>query len=121
MMKWVIVSEKYLSYLRNEEPHIPRSEYGRYKFKPFFGVLFGTVDFYYVAQVSSVKERHKEMKQNLDFFKLYDNKENKLLAVVNLNYMFPVPKAEVTDLEYSMIDSYRNLLPINKKVNISTF
>lgn len=114
-MKWIIISEKYLSYLRNEEPHIPQSEYGRYKFKPFFGVLFETVDFYYVTQVSSVKERHKKMKQNLDFFKLYDNKKNKPLAVINLNYMFPVPKAEVTDLEYSMIDSNRKFTSDKQK------
>ncbi|MBQ9983381.1 MAG: type III toxin-antitoxin system ToxN/AbiQ family toxin [Lachnospiraceae bacterium] len=45
MMRWVIISENYLSYLRSVEPHIPNSEYGKYKFKPFFGVLFETDDF----------------------------------------------------------------------------
>lgn len=35
-------------------------------------------------------------------------KNNKLLAVVNLNYMFPVPKAEAIDLEYTQIHNYRD-------------
>lgn len=107
MMKWIVISEEYLSYLRAEEERIPKSDYGKYKFKPFFGVLFETDEFYYVTQVSSAKERHKKMKQNLDFFKLYDEKTNKLLAVVNLNYMFPVPKVEAVDLDYRRIEEYR--------------
>ncbi len=108
MMKWITISEKYLSYLRTVESRIPQSDYGKKRFKPFFGVLFETEDCCYVTQVSSAKERHNKMKQNLDFYKLYDEKSNKLLAVVNLNYMFPVPKNEVMDLKYSQIHHCRD-------------
>lgn len=107
-MKWVIISEKYLSYLRTFEKRIPRSDYGKDHFKPFFGILFEIKECCYVTQVSSAKERHNKMKQNLDFYKLYDNKSNKLLAVINLNYMFPVPKSEIVNLEYSRIQDYRD-------------
>lgn len=108
MMRWIIISEEYLSYLRSAEERIPQSDYGKNHIKPFFGVLFETEDCYYVTQVSSAKERHNKMKQNLDFYKLYDKRSNKLLAVVNLNYMFPVPKSETVDLEYARIQNYRD-------------
>ena len=107
MMKWVVISEEYLSHLRSVEPHIPNSEYGKYKFKPFFGVLFERNGLYYVTQVSSVKDRHRKMKQSMDFLKIHEKKTNKLIAVINLNYMFPVPKSEFKYLEYNEIDAYR--------------
>lgn len=107
MMKWVIISEDYLSYLRSLEPRIPNSKYGRYRFKPFFGGLFETDGMWYVTQVSSVKERHKRMKQSMDFLKIHEKKTDKLIAVINLNYMFLVPKSEFKYLEYNEIEEYR--------------
>lgn len=107
MMKWITISEQYLNYLREKEKRIPHSNYGKNHFKPFFGVLFEIGDFVYVTQVSSAKERHKKMKQNLDFYKLYQGKDDKLLAVVNLNYMFPVPKELIENLDYGKMDEYR--------------
>lgn len=106
-MKWIYITEEYLSYLREKESRIPQSDYGKKKFKPFFGVLFEKNGLYYVTKVSSAKQRHNTMKQNLDFYKLYDEKTNKLLAVINLNYMFPVPKSETSDLNYSEMGKYR--------------
>ena len=40
----------------------------------------------------------------LDFQKIIHN--DVLIAVVNLNYMFPVPVSEMTDLEYGKIEEY---------------
>ena len=51
-MKWINVNEKYLNYLRAFEGRIPRTDYGSDKYKPFFGILFETEDFYYITQVS---------------------------------------------------------------------
>jgi protein AbiQ len=45
------------------------------------------------------------MKQSPDFIKLYD--ENILIAVVNLNYMFPVCKEALIHVEYKKIDTFR--------------
>lgn len=115
MMKWVVISEEYLSYLRSIEPHIPHSEYGKNKFKPFFGVLFENDDLCYVTQVSSVKDRHRKMKQSMDFFKIYEKNTDKLIAVINLNYMFPVPKTEIKDLEYDKIDIHREFYDEKEK------
>ncbi len=48
----------------------------------------------------------------MDFFKIYEKKTDKLIAVINLNYMFPVPKSEINELEYDKIDTYREFCDI---------
>ena len=107
-MKWINVNEKYLDYLRSYEGRIPRTDYGSNKYKPFFGILFETNGFYYVTQVSHAQKRHIGMKQQKDFYKIYDPQDvSRLLAVVNLNYMFPIPKSEVFEFEKKKIDTYR--------------
>jgi protein AbiQ len=48
------------------------------------------------------------MKNQPDFFKIYDLQNlSRLIAVVNLNYMFPIPKSEVTPFVKKDIDTYR--------------
>ena len=48
------------------------------------------------------------MTQQKDFFKLYDpDNPTRLIAVVNLNYMFPIPKEYTYDFEKKKIDTYR--------------
>lgn len=106
-MEWLVIDEKYLNYLRATESKIPHSDYGKNKFKPFFGVLFETDDFYYVTQISHAQNRHIGMKSNIDFKKVYHPDDNRLLAVINLNYMFPIPKSEKVVLKYKDISKYR--------------
>lgn len=109
-MNWIILNEQYLDFLRAFEPRIPRTDYGTDRYKPFFGILFETDDFAYVTQVSSPdKPRLKNLPENIDFYKLYDPKvPTRLMSVVNLNYMFPVPKDELTHVtNYKIIDTLR--------------
>ncbi len=107
-MEWINVNEKYLDFLRCFEGRIPRTDYGSDKYKPFFGILFENEKFYYITQVSHAQFRHIKMKNQPDFFKIYDPKEiSRLIAVVNLNYMFPIPKDEVTSFVKKDIDTYR--------------
>lgn len=102
------VNEKYLDYLRETERRIPRTDYGTDRYKPFFGVLFEVSDLYYITQVSHPQERHKKLKQQKDFYKLFDPKNPKrLIAVVNLNYMFPIPKDQTTPFVKKNIHTYR--------------
>lgn len=49
-MEWLVIDEKYLDYLRQEDSRIPKSNYGKDKYKPFFGTLFETEEFYYVTR-----------------------------------------------------------------------
>jgi len=105
---WKNVDERFLGWLRtNYEKRIPVTEYGESGYKPFFGNLFTVGDLVYVTQISSPKTRHIKMKQTLDFYKIYHPKDNSPIAVVNLNYMFPIHKSLLTDLKYSEIDKHR--------------
>ncbi|EGT3604705.1 MAG: Toxin ToxN, type III toxin-antitoxin system [Bacteriophage sp.] len=104
-MKWCTIEKEFLDKLRNYESRIPNTDYGQEKFKPFFGVLFEVGDLCYVSQVSHKKSRHYNMTDNKDFIKLYNG--NRLLAVVNLNYMFPVHKSKLINVEYKNISDFR--------------
>ena len=107
-MKWINLNEEYLNYLRKTEKRIPQTDYGTDKYKPFFGVLFEIGDLYYVTQVSHAQQRHQKLKQQTDFYKIFDPKNPKrLIAVVNLNYMFPIPKSQTTPFEKKNIHTYR--------------
>lgn len=109
-MNWAILKNDYLDFLRSFEKRIPKTNYGTDKYKPFFGILFETKDFVYVTQVSSPnKPRLKDLPENIDFYKLYDPKKpSRLMSVVNLNYMFPVPKDEITYVtNYNIVDTLR--------------
>ncbi len=109
---WKIINEEFLTYLRKSEPRIPNTNYGEDKFKPFFGVLFEVGNLCYVTQVSSPKPRHYNLKASLDFEKIHYKRN--LLAVVNLNYMFPVPKNELTSLKYKCLPQYRTFKDMNE-------
>lgn len=104
---WKIIDDDYLNYLRNGvESRIPHTDYGTDKMKPFFGALFERGNLVYVTQITSPKQRHYKMKNSLDFHKYYIG--NQLTGVVNLNYMFPVPKDCIKDLDYGNIEEYRS-------------
>lgn len=112
MQNWVVIDEKYLAFLRSAEPRIPFSNYGSDKYKPFFGVLFEKGDLAYVTQISHAQPRHSSMRNAPDFVKIFIPDRNpmnpdRLVAVVNLNYMFPIHKSLIENLEYRDIDKHR--------------
>ena len=106
-MKWVIIDDNYLDYLRKfGDNRIPRSNYGSDKFKPFFGELFKTKDYSYITQITSSKPRLEHLKEDKDFYKIYQG--NKLIAAINLNYMFPILTTKLVYLNnYDDISKYR--------------
>ena len=106
MYNWKLIDNFFLNYLRTIENRIPKTDYGKEKLKPFFGVLFETDNLYYVTQISSPKKRHEALRPDIDFLKFYH--QDKLLFVVNLNYMFPVPKDYIRDLTINDILSVKN-------------
>jgi len=114
---WKTLDENYLNYLRNNyESRIPNSDYGLNKFKPFFGSLFDVDNsITYVTQISHPQERHKTLKQNIDFYKIYHPADGRFIAVINLNYMFPIHKSLFTNLKYSDIEKYRTFNNLEEK------
>lgn len=113
-MKWLTIDENYLNYLRGFESRIPLSDYGADKYKPFFGSLFGTDDVFYVTQVSHPKKKHFKMPSNMDFDKVYHH-TGKLIAVINYNYMFPIPKYLYQELQYKNLENYRSFESMEEK------
>ena len=72
----------------------------------------------YFAPLSSYKDKHKKMKETIDFIKI------KEYAVINLNNMIPVPENQIIELDINKEkdSSYRYLLQaesreINKQKN----
>lgn len=115
-VNWKVLDNDYLNFARtNYEHRIPHSDYGKNKYKPFFGSLFEIGDLVYVTQVSHPQQRHDRMKPNLDFYKIYSPTSGKLIAVVNLNYMFPIHTALVSRLDYKNLDAYRNFASNKEK------
>lgn len=105
MIKWCLIDENYINFLKTIDSRIPNINYGKSHLKPFFAPLFEKNGLVYVATVSSAKEKHNHMTEQNYFFKLY-SRQNKLISVVNLNYMFPVPKDKIIDFSYQNIDAY---------------
>lgn len=118
-MKWYTVDEEFLKGIRKYEPRIPKTDYGPDKFKPFFGALFEIGDLVYITQVSHAQARHSKISENYDFIKLYDGK--RLIAVVNLNYMFPVPRKKLIDVTYKNIQDFRTFVDENERSKYIAF
>lgn len=114
-MKYCTLNNNYLDYLRNIESRIPYNDYGKNHYKPFFHSLFEIDDLAYVTQISSPKSRHRSMHNTIDFKKVFietnhikNGRRTKFfVGVVNLNYMFPVPKNLIGDLNFKEIDKVR--------------
>ena len=92
-MIWCTINKDYISFLKNYDSRIPNIDYGNNGYKPFFSPLFEKDGLVYVTQISSKKPRHLKMKESIDFVKIFDKTNKKLISVINLNYMFPVPKS----------------------------
>lgn len=64
--------------------------------RPFVGVILICDNKQYCVPLSSPKEKHKNMNNDIDFTKINDG--NKLLAVLNFNNMIPVDTSVIQPL-----------------------
>ena len=114
-MIWCTINKDYISFLKNYDSRIPNIDYGKNGYKPFFSPLFEKDGLVYVTQISSKKPRHLKMKESIDFVKIFDKTNKKLISVINLNYMFPVPKSEIIEVKYKNIDNFRTFSSLDEK------
>lgn len=77
--------------------------------RPFIGIIIICNDKEYCVPLSSPKEKHKKMKNDVDFTKIYDSNE-KLIGVLDFNNMIPVRKELLEKID----------ITIHKNDNIST-
>lgn len=99
--KIVKVDYKYCDYLRKFDNKVSYNA-GIKELRPFIGILFVVNDCDYYAPLSSPKEKHLQIKNNIDIIKINGGK----LGVVNFNNMIPV-----SSNNYEIIDI--NKIPKN--------
>ena len=82
---------------------------------PFVGIVIVCNDKRYCIPLSSPKNKHKDMKNSVDFMKIYDG--DKLIGVLNFNNMIPVHPGSLRKVEIKILETdsqqniaYKNLL-----------
>lgn len=103
-LKIVRVNPDYCDYLRKFDNRISYNKYEK-ELRPFIGILFNIDYCEYFAPLSSPKEKHKKMKNTIDFFKI----KNGELGAVNFNNMIPVNKNN-----YSLVDLNKETLTMSE-------
>lgn len=103
-LKIVRVDSNYCDYLRKFDNRVCYNKYEK-ELRPFIGILFRISSCEYFAPLSSPKEKHKKMKNTLDFFKIKDGE----LGAVNFNNMIPVNANN-----YSLVDLDKETLTMSE-------
>lgn len=84
-LRIVRVNSEYCDYLRKFDNKVMYNKNEK-ELRPFIGILFKIDNYEYFAPLSSPKEKHKKMKNTIDFFKIKGGE----LGAVNFNNMIPV-------------------------------
>lgn len=101
------INASYITYLSAYAPHLFQNKKSTQKNeRKYIGIVFQINGWDYFAPLSSFKEKHRTMKEGIDFIKVKD------YAVINLNNMFPVPPSErkYVDIRCEHDPHYRALL-----------
>ena len=101
------INAEYIDYLAPHAPHLFHNKKDtQLHARKYIGIVLKVNDIDYFAPLSSFKDKHKRMKDSLDFIKI------KNYAVINLNNMFPVPEnqCKYVDISKEKDQNYKNLL-----------
>lgn len=104
-LRWYIVNKEYVNYLKQFDDKVENINYTE-RLKPYIGILITINTINYYVPISSAKEKHYTMKENIDFIKIIN--EDRVLGVLNLNNMIPISDENIKVLEYKEIHKYRN-------------
>lgn len=111
------VNLKYIRNLHNADDNVfsVSPQVGKSN-RPFIGVIIICDSKQYCVPLSSPKEKHKSMKNDVDFSKVFDSKE-KLIGVLDFNNMIPVREDVIQKIDISMhpndsaeVRHYKNLI-----------
>jgi len=86
------IKSEYIKYLSNYQEHIFDQADGKGNRK-YIGIVLELKGVKYFAPLSSYKDKHKKMKEGVDFIKIKD------YAVINLNNMIPVPDNQIINID----------------------
>lgn len=80
------ITEEYSKYMYEENNKAMKSFESKRR-RPYIGIVLEINNINYFAPMSSPKEKHKLMKNNIDFIKINNGRD----GIINLNNMIPVP------------------------------
>ena len=100
--KIVRVNSDYCDYLRKFDNKVSYNKFDK-ELRPFIGILFKIDTCEYFAPLSSPKDKHKKMKNTVDFFKIKGGE----LGAVNFNNMIPV-----NEKNYTLVDLNKETLTV---------
>ena len=103
-LKWYVVNKEYVNYLKQYDDKVENIDYSS-KLKPYIGIIININEFDYYVPISSPKQKHYKIKEDMDFIKIMQ--DNKIIGVLNLNNMIPILNKNVQILNYRDIDKYR--------------
>ena len=110
-LKLYEINGGYITYLSAYAPHLfQNKKFGQKNERKYIGIVLQINGFDYFAPLSSFKDKHRLMKEGLDFIKIKD------YAVINLNNMFPVPLSET---KYVDIRIPNRIINNGRKVKVS--
>ena len=92
--KIALINSDYCDYLRKFDDRVTYN-FGAKKVRPYIGILIRVNNMEYFAPLSSPKEKHRTMKNRIDFIKIQDGD----YGAINFNNMIPVTKDN-----YKLID-----------------
>lgn len=107
------IENTYIDYLASFAPHLFHNKKENQKNeRKYIGIVLTVNDFDYFVPLSSFKEKHIKMKNNIDFLKVGS------YAVINLNNMFPVPETQCfyVDISKETDRSYKALLSAEYRI-----
>lgn len=111
-LKWYIADKEYINYLKKFDDKVENINY-KDRLKPYLGILININNMNYYVPISSAKEKHYKMNENIDFIKIM--KQERLLGVLNLNNMVPIADEHIRILKYKEIDKYRKFKNNNER------
>lgn len=79
-LRWYIVKKDYINYLQKYDNKVENIDY-KVKLKPYIGIIVNINNFNYYVPISSPKEKHYNIKEDMDFIKI--SQKNKILGVLN--------------------------------------
>lgn len=95
-----MVDPDYCDHLRKTDPCIPFTMDTKMT-RPFVGIVFKVNNFHYYAPLTSPKQKHLHMKNQIDFLKINGGE----WGAVNFNNMIPVPESCLTKVEMRLLDN----------------
>ena len=103
-LKWYVVDKEYINYLKKFDNKVENINYSD-RFKPYIGIIITINEMNYYVPISSVKEKHYRMNEDIDFIKI--NEDERIFGVLNLNNMIPIDNCSIKNLKYREIEEYR--------------